>query len=164
MDEPYEAQTVDWINEDYTGIYDGKYGPTPRAMQAAETPSGAFFRFTPPLKWEEIAKTSNNYFEENLDARVAVQHAKQEARKQSLERIKLLLQRIEDITVRDLCVFIGLLIASTIAPKKENFEHHWRTTDEDAIPRGCFNGFMKRTASLIFLRTCISAAISIHVR
>ncbi|ETP24974.1 hypothetical protein F441_02117 [Phytophthora nicotianae CJ01A1] len=48
IDEPYEARPDSWMLEDYSGIYDGNYGPTPGALNAAETPAGAFFRLAPP--------------------------------------------------------------------------------------------------------------------
>ncbi|ETI42192.1 hypothetical protein F443_12646 [Phytophthora nicotianae P1569] len=80
MDEHHEARPDSWMSEDYPGIYDGDYGPTPGALNAAKTPAGAFFRLAPPDMWETIAGASDDYFEANLDKRVAVQHAKQQAR------------------------------------------------------------------------------------
>lgn len=83
---------------------------------------------------------------------MATQHAKQVARKrkkdkfqvQSPEQIKASLEATPDISGRELCVVVGLLIARTIAPNKEKFGNHWKTTDEGAILRGCFNPYLKR--------------------
>ncbi|ETN03653.1 hypothetical protein PPTG_23769 [Phytophthora nicotianae INRA-310] len=132
MDEPYEARPDSWMSEDYPGIYDGDYGSTPGALNAAETPACAFFRLAPPGMCETIAGPSDDYFEANLDKRVAVQHAKQQARSrkhrdfqvQPPEQIKDAHKRTPELSGREMCVFIGLLTASTIAPKKEKFEHH----------------------------------------
>ncbi|KAJ8569437.1 hypothetical protein ON010_g5822 [Phytophthora cinnamomi] len=84
--------------------------------------------------------------------RAAAQHAREQDRRrqdtdfvvQSPDRIKARLLAAPDISGREFCVFIGLLIARTISPNKEKFENHWRTTDEGAIPRGCFNPFLTR--------------------
>ncbi|KAE9284587.1 hypothetical protein PF008_g27121 [Phytophthora fragariae] len=81
MDKPCEARPAGWINEDYPGIYDGGYGPTPEALKAAETPSLAFFRFAPAFMWEKIVKQTDDYFKKNLHARVTAQLVKQDARK-----------------------------------------------------------------------------------
>ncbi|KAG6617107.1 uncharacterized protein IUM83_04879 [Phytophthora cinnamomi] len=152
MDEPYEDRPSGWIREDYPGIYNGEQGPTAGALHAASTALGAFLRFVIPQLLEKIAGASNDYFDENLDARVQVQHAKQLARQQKQpnfqvqtpQQIKTTLQKTLEISGQDLCIFIGLLIARTIAPNKEKFAHHWKTTDEGAIPRGCFGQFMTR--------------------
>ncbi|RAW20003.1 hypothetical protein PC110_g23555, partial [Phytophthora cactorum] len=84
--------------------------------------------------------------------RVAVQHVKQQARHhkdnnfemKSPDQIKDRILATPGISGRALCIFIGLLIARTIAPNKEIFDLHWKTTDEGAIPRGCFGQYMKR--------------------
>uniref|UniRef100_H3GLY6 PiggyBac transposable element-derived protein domain-containing protein n=1 Tax=Phytophthora ramorum TaxID=164328 RepID=H3GLY6_PHYRM len=152
MDEPYQERPANWMSVDYPNIFTGEGGPTLEAMKAAATALGAFFLFAPPQLWETIAGASDDYFEANLDKRVAAQHAKQEARQrkqpsfqvQSPAEIKEHLENTPEISGREFCVFIGLLIARTIAPNKEKFEHHWKTTDEGAIPRGCFNRFMTR--------------------
>lgn len=152
MDEPYDMRRDDWANIDYPDLFRGEHGPTAAALSAAETPIGAFFQFVPPYLLERIAGASNDYFMENLDARVESLHAKQLDRK--LKRpdfhvsppdiIKTKLLNTKDISGREIAIFLGLLIARTIAPNKERFDNHWKTTDEGAIPRGCFNAFMTR--------------------
>ncbi|OWY92207.1 hypothetical protein PHMEG_00038878, partial [Phytophthora megakarya] len=87
-----------------------------------------------------------------LDERVNGLHAKQVARgkkqphftPKTKEQLRVELLNMAAITPRELCVFIGLLIARSIAPNKEKLANHWRTTDEGAIPRGCFGSFMAR--------------------
>lgn len=121
-------------------------------MRAAGTPLCAFLYFAQPTLWDDIADASNAYFAENIEERVEGQYNKQvvralkhrKFRPKEREPIRLELERTADITGRDLCVFIGLLTARTISPNKEKLEHHWKTTDEGAIPRGCFGQFMVR--------------------
>ncbi|KAJ8578589.1 hypothetical protein ON010_g617 [Phytophthora cinnamomi] len=87
-----------------------------------------------------------------MDERVEGQCAKQVARQlkhpkfkpKTKEELRRELEKYADITPRELCVFIGLLIARSIVPNKEKLAHHWRTTDEGAIPRGCFGQFLVR--------------------
>ncbi|GMF56984.1 unnamed protein product [Phytophthora fragariaefolia] len=68
--EPYEPRPTSAMETDYPTLYKGEYGPTSRALEAAVTPSGAFFYFVQPALWEDIAKASNEYFSEKLEERV----------------------------------------------------------------------------------------------
>ncbi|GMF22299.1 unnamed protein product [Phytophthora fragariaefolia] len=43
LQEPYETRAPSAMCEDYPRLYDGESGPTARALDAATTPSGAFF-------------------------------------------------------------------------------------------------------------------------
>lgn len=87
-----------------------------------------------------------------MEERVEGQYVKQLRRKQkrpnfqrkTREKIQSELEQTPTITAREVCVFLGLLIARVIAPNKEKLEHHWKTADEGAIPRGCFGQFMTR--------------------
>ncbi|GMF23560.1 unnamed protein product [Phytophthora fragariaefolia] len=150
--EPYEPRSPSAMQEYYPRLYDGEYGPTAKALTAASTPSGAFFFFIQPTLWKDIADKSNDYFTEKIDERVEGQYNKQVARekkhpnfkRKAREQIKTELEKTVDITARELCVFVGLLVARTIAPNKEKLEHHWKTVDEWGIPRGCFGQFMTR--------------------
>ncbi|POM58794.1 Hypothetical protein PHPALM_36511 [Phytophthora palmivora] len=109
--EPYEARSSAAMREDYPNLYDGNFGPTAKALAAAETPSGGFFYFLQPELWEEIAEESNDYFEESLDERVEGQHAKQVAREQNhpnfkaktRERIRDELLKVPAIEAREMC-------------------------------------------------------------
>ncbi|GMF28014.1 unnamed protein product [Phytophthora fragariaefolia] len=102
--------------------------------------------------WGYIAAASNDYFLEKVNERVEDQYNKQLARlkKQpqfkpnSQDPIRAELSKIEDITARELCVLVGLLVTRTIAPHKEKIGNHWKVTDVGAIPRGCFGQFMVR--------------------
>ncbi|KAG2894666.1 hypothetical protein PC129_g15992 [Phytophthora cactorum] len=137
------------MQNNYPRLYDDPYGPTEGALRAAGTPLGAFFYFAQPTIWDDIADASNAYFVEKIDERVEGQNNKQVARTlkrptfkpKEREQILFELQRTNDITGRDLCVFIGLLAARKISPNKEKLEHPWKTTDHGAIPRGCFGLF-----------------------
>jgi hypothetical protein len=152
LQQPYVAGDDGDLQRAYPGLYSGLYGPTPRALEAAATASGSLFYFVQPRLWEDIAEASNEYFQENLDKRAQGQYDKQVARerkrpgykKKTLEAIRNELRALPDITARELCIFIGLLIARAIAPNKEKLENHWKTTDEGGIPRGCFGKFLTR--------------------
>uniref|UniRef100_H3H3G5 CCHC-type domain-containing protein n=1 Tax=Phytophthora ramorum TaxID=164328 RepID=H3H3G5_PHYRM len=150
--EPYEPRPPNAMATDYPNLYTGESGPTARALEAAASLSGAFFYFMQPELWEDIAEETNNYFEEKLEERVQVQYSRQVARekkhpefkRQTTERIHTELLKMKAVTPRDLCVFVGLLIARSIAPNKEKLAHHWKTTNEGAIPRGYFGQVMVR--------------------
>ncbi|EGZ19567.1 hypothetical protein PHYSODRAFT_364141, partial [Phytophthora sojae] len=152
LQEPYELRSPASMCEDYPHLYGGDSGPTPRALAAASTPSGAFFYFLQPQLWEDIAAESTDYFSANIDERVEGQHAKQVARERkhpeykakSQEAIHEDVLKAPPIESRELCVFIGLLIARSVAPNKEKLANHWKTRKEGAIPRGCFGCFMTR--------------------
>ncbi|KAG1709489.1 hypothetical protein DVH05_028647 [Phytophthora capsici] len=152
LDEPFEARDSGAMANEFPGLYGGDYGPTTRALEAASTAIDIFFYFVQPQLWEDIAAASNEYFMEQLDERVEGQYKKQEARerkqpdynKSSREEIKASLLNTPDVTARELCVFIGLLVARTISPNKEKLQHHWKSTDEGAIPRGRFGIYMPR--------------------
>ncbi|GMF59081.1 unnamed protein product [Phytophthora fragariaefolia] len=152
LQEPYEPRSPASMREDYPHLYSGDYGPTSRALAAAATPSGAFFYFLQPQLWENIAAESTEYFLASIDERVEGQHAKQVARERkhneynakSREAIRENVLKAPPIEARELCVFIGLLIARSIVPNKEKLANHWKTREEGAIPRGCFGRFMTR--------------------
>lgn len=152
LQQPYEPRPATAMYDDYPNLYKGASGPTDKAIRAAATPSGAFFYFMQPDLWESIAEETNTYFREHIDERVDGLHAKQVVRERkntgykskSKEKLRNELESSADITPRELCVFLGLLIARSIVPNKEKLAHHWRTTDEGAIPRGCFGFFMAR--------------------
>ncbi|KAE8994145.1 hypothetical protein PR001_g17568 [Phytophthora rubi] len=98
------------MREDYPRLYQGSYGPTPRALDAATTVSEAFFYFVQPRLWDDIADASNEYFEEMIDERVEGQYSKQVARekktpnykKSTREAIKEALIETPDVTARQL--------------------------------------------------------------
>ncbi|POM80223.1 Hypothetical protein PHPALM_1970 [Phytophthora palmivora] len=136
----------------YPGLFDGSYGPSEEALAAATSPVNALFYFMTPRLWENMATASEDYFAEKMDARVTDQYNKKVQRerkkpgfqRQTREAIQAKMEQSPPTTGRDVCVFIGLLIARAIAPNKEKLQHHWETTDEGTIPRGCFGRFMTR--------------------
>ncbi|POM65861.1 Hypothetical protein PHPALM_18363 [Phytophthora palmivora] len=140
------------MQDDFPGLFDSSYGPSEEALAAATSPVNALFYFMTPRLWENIATASEDYFAEKMDARVTDQYNKQVQRERkkpgfqrhTREAIQAKKEQSPPITGRDECVFIGLLIARAIAPNKEKLQHHWETTDEGAIPRGCFGRFMTR--------------------
>ncbi|GMF50498.1 unnamed protein product [Phytophthora fragariaefolia] len=124
---------------------------TVQETMSASPPAVSNYFMTPGL-WDDIATASEDYFVDKIDERVNEQYQKQVAReqkkpgyrRQTHEQIRVKLEQTPPITGRDLCVFIGLLVARTISPNKEKLQHHWKTTDESVIPRGCFGRFMTR--------------------
>ncbi|POM79693.1 Hypothetical protein PHPALM_2571, partial [Phytophthora palmivora] len=151
MESPYEDRQPHAMQDDYPGLFDGSYGPSEEAL-AATSPVNALFYFMTPRLCENIATASEDYFAEKMDARVMDRYNKQVQRegkkpgfqRQTREAIQAKMEQSPPITGRDVCAFIGLLIARAIAPNKEKLQHHWKTTDEGAIPRGCFGRFMTR--------------------
>ncbi|KAK1942774.1 PiggyBac transposable element-derived protein 4 [Phytophthora citrophthora] len=149
LQEPYQPRSAGSMQEDYPHLYSGHSGPTSRALAAASTPSRALFYFFQPQLWEDIAAESTDYFLASIDERVEGQHAKQVARERkhreykakSREAIRKDVLKAPPIEARELCVFIGLLVARSIVPNKEKLANHWKTREEGAIPHGCFDRF-----------------------
>ncbi|OWZ06389.1 LOW QUALITY PROTEIN: hypothetical protein PHMEG_00021361, partial [Phytophthora megakarya] len=125
---------------------------TPYDYLQTPNPIRIIFYFMQPDLWDSIAEETNVYFREKINERVNGLYAKQVTRERKntgfkakpKEELQNELQKTPDIAPRELCVFLGLLIARSIALNKEKLAHHWRTTDEGAIPRGCFDLFMAR--------------------
>ncbi|RAW21423.1 hypothetical protein PC110_g22134 [Phytophthora cactorum] len=164
LQQPYEPRPPQSMMTYYPSLYSGEYGPTAGALEAAVTPSGAFFYFIQPTLLQDIAGASNDYFKEKLNERVEGVYKKQVERekkhpgfkRKNRDKIREELHKTQDINGRELCIFISLLVARTISPNKEKLENHWKTTDEGAIIWGCFGQFMVLD-SCIYLETCISA-------
>ncbi|OWY94081.1 hypothetical protein PHMEG_00036291, partial [Phytophthora megakarya] len=105
-----------------------------------------------PQLWEDVAAETNDYFDASIDERVEGQHAKQLKRAwkhpafkvKSRDAIREDVLKVASIEPRELCVFLGLLIARSIIPNKEKLAHHWKMREEGAIPRGCFGRYMAR--------------------
>ncbi|GMF35149.1 unnamed protein product [Phytophthora fragariaefolia] len=70
--------------------------------------------------------------------------ANPELPKKTKRDIRNELEGTKPILPHELCRFIGLLIARTIAPNREKIAHHWKTTDEGAISRGAFGSVLRR--------------------
>ncbi|KAG4225547.1 hypothetical protein PC116_g26021 [Phytophthora cactorum] len=141
LQQPYEPRPPQSMMTYYPSLYSGEYGPTAGALEAAVTPSGAFFYFIQPTLLQDIAGASNDYFKEKLNERVEGVYKKQVERekkhpgfkRKNRDKIREELHKTQDINGRELCIFISLLVARTISPNKEKLENHWKTTDEGAI-------------------------------
>ncbi|POM59702.1 hypothetical protein PHPALM_31524 [Phytophthora palmivora] len=152
MEGPYEPRPQQSMLRDFPGLLDGEYGPTADAIAAASTPASTLFFFMAPQLGDDIAQASEDYFMKKMDERVDGQYGSQVARgrkkptyqSQTKAEIRNKLLELPAITGRELCIFIGLLAARTVAPNKEKLYNHWKTVDESAIPRGCFGRFMTR--------------------
>ncbi|OWZ18592.1 LOW QUALITY PROTEIN: hypothetical protein PHMEG_0007295 [Phytophthora megakarya] len=140
LDEPYEARPDGSLLKTTHNYM--LYDPTLRAQEAASTASGAFLFFVRPQLWEDIAEASNEYFEDKLDERVKEQYAKQVTRekkariqKRTEEVIRAGLLQTPSITGRELCNFVGLLIARAVVPNKEKMKTNGRQQAKQRDPR-----------------------------
>ncbi|OWZ18777.1 LOW QUALITY PROTEIN: hypothetical protein PHMEG_0007078 [Phytophthora megakarya] len=132
MKTSYELPESKAVFDEYPRLYEGPFGPTNEAKTAARSPSGAFF-MTHRL-WDDIAQGSNEYFLEKLEERVENQYQKQVARelkkagycRETKDEIRRKIEKLPDITARNLCVIVGLLIARTLAPNQEKLQNHWK--------------------------------------
>ncbi|POM71749.1 Hypothetical protein PHPALM_11638 [Phytophthora palmivora] len=102
-----------------------------------------------PSLWEHVAAASNDYFRQK---NLALEKKKPQFKAKEREKIKEEQNRIEGITARELCVFIGLLVARTVAPNKEK----WKTTGRRQIKVQSLEGalvnswFMRLSRNLRF--------------
>ncbi|KAK1930145.1 hypothetical protein P3T76_014378 [Phytophthora citrophthora] len=139
LQEPFHPRSAGSVQEDYPHLYSGHSG-------------SVLFYYLQPQLWEDITAESTDYFLASIDERVEGPHAKQVAREskhreykaKSREAIREDVLKAPPIESRELCVFIGLVIARSIVPFKEKLANHWKTREEGAIPRGCFGRFMTR--------------------
>ncbi|OWZ19014.1 hypothetical protein PHMEG_0006802 [Phytophthora megakarya] len=142
LQKPYEPRPPRSLHADYPNLFNRESWPTARVLDAATTPSGTFFFFMQHELWEDIATETNCYFvckiDEHVQGHTLGSHEKPPA------RIREEIPKVPAITPREVCVFIGLLLARSVVPNKKNLANHWRTTDEGANPRGCFGLFMTR--------------------
>ncbi|OWZ01073.1 hypothetical protein PHMEG_00027612, partial [Phytophthora megakarya] len=118
--EVYEARPPNGMQKDYPRLYTGDSGPTTKALDVASSSSGQHAKqFKRELKHPDFkVKSCDAILEDVLNA--------------------------APIEPSELCVFLGLLIARSIAPNKEKLAHHWKMSEKGAISRGCFWRFMTR--------------------
>ncbi|GMF55931.1 unnamed protein product [Phytophthora fragariaefolia] len=146
---PYEPANN---TSSYPGLRHGYSGPTPDALRNAESPLAPFFFFMPVALWQHIAVCSNQYGREMIHVRIDEQYKRYCSKRRynpDLPRktkhdIKNELEGTKPILPHELCRFVGLLIARTIAPNREKLAHHWKTTVEGAISRGAFGSVLRR--------------------
>ncbi|POM73207.1 Hypothetical protein PHPALM_9965 [Phytophthora palmivora] len=99
-----------------------------------------------------IATCSNDYHREMLPRRIddAYQrYRKKQLRNPDLPRktrrdVQHEMETMKPIMPHELCRFMGLLVARTIAPNREKLSNHWKTTDVGAISRGSFGSVLSR--------------------
>ncbi|GMF31734.1 unnamed protein product [Phytophthora fragariaefolia] len=136
----------------YPRLRQGYSGPTAEALRHGDSPVALFFYFLPVVLWQHIAACSNEYHREMLPRRIdeAYQrYRKKQRRKPDLPRktrrdIQHDMETMKPIMPHELCQFIGLLAARTIAPNREKLANHWKTTDVGAISRGSFGSVISR--------------------
>ncbi|GMF52833.1 unnamed protein product [Phytophthora fragariaefolia] len=137
-----------YFHVSYPGLYNGEYGPTEEVLELAESPLQLFFYFIPPRLWRRIATESNNYYNQNLNARVDKMYAAQQARGEEGSRADVLLRetkRHAKIQPEDIVHCIGLLVAKMLSPHKRRFADHWATTPTGALPKGTFGSFVRKS-------------------
>ena len=146
--------------EAYPNLFEGDYGPSSDAIEAAASPLTIFLHFMPVRLWQHIANETNDYFEESIDRRVREHVEYQAKRKEKLpsyvpkseERIRRELNDVSPVEPHELCIMIGLMIARSLCPQREKLSKHWKRDEEGAIPRGTFTPFMTRDRFMHLLR------------
>ncbi|POM69891.1 LOW QUALITY PROTEIN: Hypothetical protein PHPALM_13792 [Phytophthora palmivora] len=169
MNTPYEP--VD-NTRSYPGLRQGYSGPTADALRNADSPLALFFFFLPVVLWQHIAVCSNEYVREMAPLRVDERYKCYRSKfrlnphlpKKTKRDIQTELEGMKPIQPHELCRFIGLLIARTIAPNREKLANHWKTTDEGGIPRGAFGSVLRRDRFMEIPRTYISIRTLIRGR
>ncbi|GMG17434.1 unnamed protein product [Phytophthora fragariaefolia] len=139
-------------NRSYPGLRQGYSGPTAEALRNADSPLALFFFFLPVVLWQHIAMCSNQYHREMLPLRDEERYKryrqtrlhKPEIPRKTRRDVRHELEDMKTIRPYELCRFVGLLIARTIAPNREKLANHWRLTDEGAILRGSFGSVVQR--------------------
>ncbi|POM69800.1 Hypothetical protein PHPALM_13889 [Phytophthora palmivora] len=156
-----EPDTFDYMNtpyepldntRSYPGLRQGYSGPTADALRNADSPLALFFFFLPVVLWQHIEVCSNEYGHEMAPLRVDERYKRYRSKfrlnphlpKKTKRDIQTELDGVKPIQPHELCRFIGLLIARTIAPNREKLANHWKTTDEGGIPRGVFGSVLRR--------------------
>jgi hypothetical protein len=148
----------------YPGLRQGYSGPTAEALRHGDSPVALFFFFMPVVLWQHIAACSNEYHREMLPLRVDEAFLRYKKRRQRNEELPRKTRRdiqhdmevMKPIMPHELCRFIGLLVARTIAPNREKLSNHCKAVDVGAISRGCFgsvlssNRFMEVSRNLHF--------------
>ncbi|ETK86371.1 hypothetical protein L915_08994 [Phytophthora nicotianae] len=125
----------------YPGLRQGYSGPSAEALRPGDSPIALFFYYLPVVLWQHIAGYSNDYHREMLPLRIDAAYScyrKKQRPNPDLPRktrrdIQNELETMNPIMLHELCRFIGLLIARTIAPNREKLTNHRKTTDKLAF-------------------------------
>uniref|UniRef100_H3GV95 PiggyBac transposable element-derived protein domain-containing protein n=1 Tax=Phytophthora ramorum TaxID=164328 RepID=H3GV95_PHYRM len=136
----------------YPGLRQGYAGPTVEALRNANSPVVLFFFFLPVVLWQHSAVCSNQLGSEMTTLRVDERYNRYRMKhrlqpdlpKKTKRNILTELEGKKSIQPHELCRFVGLLIARTIAPNHGKLSHHWKTTDEGSIPRGAVGSVLRR--------------------
>ncbi|POM76874.1 LOW QUALITY PROTEIN: Hypothetical protein PHPALM_5837 [Phytophthora palmivora] len=136
----------------YPGLHQGYSGPSAEALRHGDSPVALFFYMMPVVLWLHIAVCSNEYHREMLPDRVdgAYQRYRKKRRRDTeLPRktrrdIQHDMETMKPMMPHELCRFVGLLVARTIAPNREKLSNHSKTQDVGAISRGCFGFVLDR--------------------
>jgi hypothetical protein len=116
-------------------------------LELAESPLRLFFYFMSPRLWRRIAKESNRYYDQQLNARVDRMLSAQHARGEESSREEVMLRETKSqkkIQPEDIVHCIGLLVARMLCPHKRKFADHWAKTGVGAVPKGTFGQFVRR--------------------
>ncbi|GMF41518.1 unnamed protein product [Phytophthora fragariaefolia] len=94
----------------YSGLYEGEFGPTSSVMVESESPLGLFFYFMPRSLWRKISKESNRYCDQKLSDRAKRMFENQTAdNPRTLQQIYELQAKKPRIEPHELLPCIGLL-------------------------------------------------------
>ncbi|ETP42030.1 hypothetical protein F442_11027 [Phytophthora nicotianae P10297] len=125
----------------YPGLRQGYSGPSAEALRPGDSPIALFFYYLPVVLWQHIAGYSNDYHREMLPLRIDAAYScyrkKQRPNPDLLRKtrrdIQNELETMNRIMLHELCRFMGLMIARTIAPNREKLTNHRKTTDVGAM-------------------------------
>ncbi|POM60644.1 hypothetical protein PHPALM_30486 [Phytophthora palmivora] len=102
-----------------------------------------FFIFMPVPLWQRIAVCGNNYEHEQLEARVEAyiergnevlrRHPEDTTSIRTPRDVRTSLMAVQSVLPHKLCLFIELLLARAIQPKREKISNHWKMSGEEGI-------------------------------
>ncbi|OWZ08918.1 hypothetical protein PHMEG_00018463 [Phytophthora megakarya] len=155
IQQPYEP--VD-NSSSYPRLRQRYSGPSAEALRYGDSPTGLFFYMMPVVLWQHIATSSNEYHREMLPLRYEEAYRRYrkkyfaskrsrgqpELPRKTRRDIQNEMAAMKPIMPHELCRFVGLLVARTIAPNREKLANHWKTADVGAISRGCFDSVLSR--------------------
>jgi hypothetical protein len=131
-------------------LYEGYCGPSRDVVPHAVNSASLFYYFLPKSFWRTVAKESNLYWEQSFDNRVEAawkRHSKLNPganKSVCVPKIISKLKKFKKITPHELVLWIGLLVARVLNPRK--FLHmHWSTEKDGLIPPGTFSEIMSRS-------------------
>lgn len=137
MQNPYEP-VAGAKADSYLGLRDSYSGPSPDALHVGDSPIGLFFFFLPVPLWQHIAACTNTYFREHLHERVSQAYTRYKEKRRRAQGSSAPIKRdiyrsvstMWPIMAYEICRFMGLLLARTIAPNREKLSHHWKTVED----------------------------------